>query len=321
MGTTLALLLIVIPSIFSAHSSLQQEVSIQNMGNILVQDNFAETIFFEYGAETGIIGTQIGLQPPWDSVTYGWPIEVDDTYARGGSKSIYIKVTPSGEEGVGDSLRRAFVEESASSHGQQEFYWSWWVYFDDVWANDEPDGSYGGRVGDIQIWMRAEGTSGYRWWGVRFGIEPDGNREIYVSWVEHKFPLTTREQWDYDSGKYLQGSGHWRNTWIQFQLYIKMSTDPEVGKRKAWIYNSDTEEEITVMDETGITDPTGYDRWDDDNFYFTLGSSIGGDDQVGSYPFGPCLYTDYENQHEWIWVDDCVAATEKVPHDYRVVEK
>jgi len=52
----LTLLLIATPSINSANSSLQQESVISNQGTVLVQDNFASTIFYEYGAESGNLG-------------------------------------------------------------------------------------------------------------------------------------------------------------------------------------------------------------------------------------------------------------------------
>ena len=111
--------MIILP-INSALSSLQQEQTTQSTGTITYQKNFADEIFFEYGAETGV------LQPPFDQIHTGGIIEVDDTYARTGTKSIYFyqKAPPKT-----DMERRCHLRLYGRTHEQTEGYLSWWVWF------------------------------------------------------------------------------------------------------------------------------------------------------------------------------------------------
>jgi len=123
---TILTLLLIATSINSAHSSLQQELSIRNTANVLIQDNFAETIFFEYGAESGTL-------EPWDWVgIWGAPetkIEFEESIIHSGGKS--LKFTTD----LSSALEQGYPQPRAQLnwHGGIELelteaYISYWIH-------------------------------------------------------------------------------------------------------------------------------------------------------------------------------------------------
>ena len=277
------LLLIAVSSINSTHSSLQQVFVIQSMGSILVQDNFADAILFEYGAESGV------LQPPWDiaggsgSGSQGDSyVAVDNTHVRTGSQAVKFYQQPPPKD---DKARRIVLRKWNSGH--KEFYLSWWLYFDDTWLEDTtPDGAV---LGAIHNWF---GPLGDRW-----AYLTSANMRV---WKSRKVGTGLRLPF---------GSSSWTssdyfaplNQWFHLQIYVKWAKD-NTGVVRFW-YN-----DILVREETGIkTDPEGYSQWQSD-FDYKSGAP---------YPaFSIILYNSKGTPERWYWADDIVAATEKVPETY-----
>jgi len=292
---TMMMLLLIATSINSVHLSLQQDYQIQNVGNILIQDNFAETIFFEYGAESG------ELQPPWDSVQgdgveFGLA-EISTTHVRTGTKSVYMyQKAPTKTE----NERRVHFRESGTSHGQDEFYVSWWMYFDNRWLTTDPDG-WGTTLGGWQWWFR-QGNA-LRFWSCRWHIDLI-DREISANHMEHRFP--TMEVVKVGDGEVSQPLTSYLNQWVCFQLYFKKhATD---GIVRAWFYNG-VDEELVYEKTNYCTDPTTYSQWESRSMSYYSGEVPG---------WGMELYQAEESFESWVWVDDVVMATEKIPYTYGV---
>ena len=297
----LVLLLIATPSINSVHSSLQQAFSIQSMGNILIQDGFGNT-FFEYGAEYGV------LEPPWDTYATGHddpPFEpskreVSSDKARTGSKSIYFYQPPPPK--TGDQRHPGLRLYQTDS---KDFYFSWWSYFDNRWLTEDTNG-WGTTMGGWQVFFGPTGEK-WRWWcGGRFFVSPtsrvvkfsygvhvNGYESDWWSLKQYAEIITT----EYYITDYL-------NQWVHFQVYINFTTD-NAGTVKAWFNNN------LVMDKSGFaTDPQGHCAW---NHYNCIWA-------VNEYPFLVIeLYQSTDSFESCLWIDDVVAATEKVPESYRVV--
>jgi len=300
VGTILTLLLIVTLPIYSANSSLQQEFSIQTMGNILIQDNPTETIFFEYGAESG------ALQPPWDSVSGSGITEVDDTYVRTGTKSIYMYQTgpPKGDQG-----RRNHLREHGSSHGKSEGYISWWLYISSQMLETEDASRV--TLGGWQLWFGPSGSTWMWWEGGRFRIMADKRIQYSYRWGNaygYDFDDDATAQEDQSATSY--SANDYVNQWVHFQIYWKIHQT--AGECAFWFNDN------LVANITGLhSDPRYYSSsWNNNPnggqiyFRYTCG---------GPYPnIGPELYQDENSFENWIWIDDVVAATEKVQGTYGV---
>lgn len=328
VGTILTLLLIAMPSIYSASSSLQQEFSIPSMGNILIQDIFAETIFFEYGAEPGIIGTQIGLQPPWDEVRgsgtggYGGTLEIDDTHARTGTKSIYFYQEPPPKV---DADRRVTLQYYGSSHQKHEGYWSWWMYVDGQMLLDNLD--WGPNLGGYGIRFGPEDEKLYRW-GMGVSWHVSISKRIYYSYGTNRLTDGIEFADDLPEGTWylddVEGYESYtlddfENEWVHFQFYFKIANGTD-GATKAWFSAPDSGiiTPVLIADYGNIaTDPRGYSEWTDDPIY-------GGNcdflyKNPDAYPkLDIMLYQGVDSFENWMWVDDVVAATEKVLGTYGV---
>ena len=299
--TILTLLLIATPSINSADSSLQQEVSIQNTGDILFsQDNFTETIFFEYGAESG------ELQPPFDVAgpmgsgdKSGSYVQVDNAHVRTGAEAVEFYQIPSNKS---DAQRRV---ELRYHNTRKEFYLSWWVYFPDNMEEDTP--SWGTTLGGFQSFFGPQGINKWLYWtGFRFGSSP--SRTIIVSYrppfKNYDGGGGNSQSWStsYNIGDYL-------NQWVHFQMYVKWAID-YTGVYRAWINND------LVAELTGIkNDPQSYDLWynDPENGEECIYAS--------GYPYPFIVNELYQSQNSperWYWIDDIVGADEKVPDTYGV---
>ncbi|MCW4051989.1 MAG: polysaccharide lyase, partial [Candidatus Bathyarchaeota archaeon] len=266
-------------------------------------------ILFEYGAESGV------LQPPWSlyAMTHGDPPfapsknEVSSERARTGSKSMYFYQVPPSKTG---DQRHPGVRYYDMQ--EKEFYLSWWTYFDGRWLVNDVDG-WGTTLGGWQIFFgpSAESPGGkWRWWtGGRFYIHQTSR---YVSfgygWGKHSDALdyspdaeAIEQTWqsNYRVTDYL-------NQWVHFQLYIKFEAD-NTGIVRAW-FNDDLFAEKTNIK----TDPSSYAEWSQYNCVWA----------VSEYPFIVVeLYQSTESFESWMWVDDVVAATEKVTESYGVLDK
>jgi len=296
-------LLIVDTSIDLVHSSLQQEVTIQSRGSILAENSFVDKIFFEYGGETGV------LQPPWDHVgpmpeaPVSYAI-VDTAHARSGTRSMKL-YQPSPPKS--DGQRR--VSNRYYQTGYKEFYVSWWVYFDNLWQTT----GWGSTLGGWQIFFGPSSTPYYWWTGGRFRIHSD--RHVLFNYRFGKISggvdfsaagNAIAQTWD--TNYYI--TDH-LNQWIHFQVYVKFRAD-NTGVVRAWLNN------VLVAEKTGIkTDPSGYGEWNN--------NPVDGTQcvwRVSEYPWIVIeLYQHTDSAESWIWVDDVVAATEKVPANYEVADK
>lgn len=298
--TILTFLLIASPLINSAGSSLQQELSIQNTANVLIQNNFADKIFFEYGAESGV------LQPPWDKVgAVGYPSStiIDDSHARSGTYSMKLY---QGQPTKTEKERR--VSNRLYSTDRKEFYVSWWVYFDSQWDNQDSWSTLGG-------WQTFFGPSGedpagkWRWWtGGRFQVHGNGYLQFAYGWgkAEGASDFSANAESIEQSWATSYYVSDYYDQWVHFQVYVKMANGTD-GTVTAWFNNN------LVANKTGIkTDPSGYSEFTSNNCIWAN----------NPYPWIVIeLYQDTTSFESWIWVDDVVAATEKIPQSYGVIDK
>jgi len=317
----LTLLLIATLSINSAYSSLQEEFSIQNTGNILTQDNFADTIFFEYGAESGV------LQPPFDLVgphgsgdKSGSYTKVVSSPVRTGTKSveIYQKRPPKS-----DAQRRVVIMKTQETGwNKREFYLSWWVYFPSDYAWDGPDAnSFGTNLGGWQLWFGP--PSNRHQWRTRaiFRLRSGSSRELQFQYSFWEFPDTNNDgdfdeddtsRFNNNTGVYIDEN---LNQWIHFQLYLKMTTGSDSVVR-AWVDNNLVFEKTTWTSDITAAAPEAYSDWSGENCDWM--SSFNPD----GYPmFRFKIYDDEDSGEKKMNIDDIVWATEKVPESYRVVDK
>ena len=315
--TILTLLLIVAISINSVHSSLQQVFTIHSMGNILVQDNFANTIFFEYGAESGVLQPPMDLIGPYGSGDKsGSYTAITSSVARTGTKAveIYQKAPPKS-----DAQRRVLLDKFQLdfSPKHREYYFSWWVYFPDEspWNTDDPD-SWGTNIYENKIQFGPPDNRHQWHTAIVFRIDPH-DRHIYLSYKWHKYPaIGVRKDWNYHSNFYVDEH---LNEWIHLQYYEKITTGSESVIR-AWINNDMFMEKTTWTDTVdGVTikcaAPEGYPEWDEYDCDWYRSSAEG-------YPVSSIkLYDDSDSKEKRYYVDDIVWATEKVPETYKVVDK
>jgi len=333
IGTILTLLLIATPAIFSANSSLQPEFSIQNMGNILIQDNFAETIFFEYGAESGVVGTQQGLQPPWDNLRgsgtggYGGTLEIDDTHARTGSKSIYLYQEPPPKV---DADRRVTLQLYGSTTQQHEGYWSFWMYVDNNFVTENPE--WGPNLGGFGIRFGPSGGKLYRWGlGASFHVSSGATKRIWASLGINELTdgihFSTEADNELDGQWYLDDvipyyMNDFVGEWVHWQMYFKIDTTLSGnGIHRMWFSapeHTPVIEPTLFQNVTGVNnDPRAYSAWNNPpvgsgpcEFYFK--------NPDAKPKMSVMLYQGLESFENWMWVDDVVAATEKVPETYGV---
>jgi len=303
VGAILPLLLIAALSINSAHSSLQQESSIQSMGTILNQDNFADNIFFEYGAEYGV------LQPPWDIVGpmgsgdhSGSNVQVDDTYVRTSSQAVKFYQLPPPRSDAQRRVELRYIDT------KKEYYISWWAYFPSGqgWEDADIDG-WGTTLGGYQSFFGPSGDK-WRWWtGARFGLMKSARKLLFsYSWgkrggVDDFDSGAEAEEQTWDTNYYI---GDYLNQWVHFQIHVKWANSSQ-GIVTSWFNNN------LVANKTGLnTDPSGYSRFTDDNCVWAHGQP---------YPFIVIEFYQSKNSPErWYWVDDIAGATEKVPDTYGV---
>jgi hypothetical protein len=316
--TILVLSLITTSSVNSVNPVLQKKALIQSMGNIASTrvSNFADKVFFEYGAESEV------LQPPWDEVE-AKPfdskhyLEISSTHARTGSKSIYMYQ----DEGPkSNAQRRVRVAIEGESHQRLEGYFSFWVYCDDqitVVSEDLSD-NWGPNLGGWQIFFGPSSNTGYWWTGGRFGILRTSKKVTFtysgchVNSGYERFSSAMEAQAQSWTSDFSYNDVSNRDRWVQYQVYWKIATNGN-GIVRAWVDGK------LIAEKTDITtDPRGFSEWN----YHSLGQCYMSGRNPGGYPkFKPEMYAGTNSAEIWYWVDDVVAATEKVPESYKVFDE
>jgi hypothetical protein len=258
------------------------------VGNILIQDNFAETIFFEYGAESGV------LQPPWDKAGPWWTASegkgsatTDSTHVRTGDLAVKLwQGTPPKNEADRRIVLREYIRTT-----EKDIYWSVWAYYPDMPVWD----------GSALYWHTGIGIS----WAIKTEVMVDFSglgMQMHKSgmiMIDYSNYFDTADDvhvdTDFDISDHL-------DEWIHFQFHLKLTADSS-GVAEAWI------NDVSYLSLTGLhSDPESFPAWDADNYYYVGGSPL----------VGASLYSDKLSLEATLWYDDMVAATEKVPETYGV---
>jgi hypothetical protein len=257
-------------------------------------------IFFEYGAESGV------LQPPWDAVgpegsgdKGGSYVQVDDTHVRTGSQCVKFYQVPPIKS---DAQRRVELRYVSTL---KEYYLSWWAYFPSGqgWESEDIDG-WGTTLGGYQAFFGPPGDK-WRWWtGGRFGISKSDRTILFAhGWGKSAsaddFDISAEaEEQEWATGYHIRD---YLDQWINFQVYVRWANNSQ-GIVRAWFNNN------LVAERTGLnTDPSGYSR-------FTEEDCVWGYSQP--YPFIVIEFYQSESSAErGYWVDDIIGATEKVPNN------
>lgn len=288
---TILTLLLIATSITSAHSSLQQEVSIQNTADILFsQDNFTETIFFEYGAESGV------LQPPWDfsgpngsEDTSGSEVTIVETPVRTGTKSMRFYQVPPPKS---DAQRR--VGAKYWSHTQHESYFSFWAYFPTGYDTAIETAGWLTIGGYTLYWNKEAG--GYVGLRARFFMYKDADG-LYTQMSWSRIEDGATSFWKNGDKSYLT-----LNQWHHFQIYLKNNAS---GNITAWVNDVQTAQWIEATDGASHGHQSGDYYWRGDRDTYTLIVETYGADNTP------------ENT---MYFDDIVGATQEIPENYGVIE-
>ena len=273
---------------------------------IIVWSGADTNIVFETGMETGV------LKPPWDRTEGEGTMQVSQTHVRSGSYSLYMyqKAPPKSEK-----ERRSHMKEFGSSLQMNEGYFSWWIYYDSQFAEDNPD--WGPVLGGWQLWWGPTATGPtYMWWnGGRFGIERT-NKKFKFSYGWGKMGGVP----DFDADAKATGHNWYLNyystdyigQWIHLQVYFKLGQASD-GIVRAWFNN------VLVAEKTGITtDPRGYSSWTN-NPVDGGGCTWRGECENDGFPnLTVELYQGTNSYENWLWVDDVVASITKVSESYYV---
>ena len=269
----------------------------------------ATDVFFEYGAESGL------LQPPFSPIgvspggTYcarssdpsgTW---VTREKVRTGSYALKDYIHPPPQN---NPCRRIHNQWWGNTH--DEFYFSVWVYFP---SSSTWDVLESGGMGDT--WCNVGGN-------LRTYFGPPSNPWKYstgMAWCVFRNTGMLRAQWNYQHGFHNQEDGLWDyplyvqdilDQWVQLQIYYKFH--PTNGAYHAWVtFENGTERDLGGA--TGkITDPRGYSDWGSDWEFRPIES--------GHVYLQDSLYQDYGMKSVLKYTDDMVASTTKVPDWYGV---
>ena len=267
------------------------------------------TIFFEYGAESG------SIVPPWDEAgaggsgsTEGAGVVIDDTYVRTGDHSLEL-FQPAPPKS--DAQRRIEIGLYGTSHNQNEFYFSWWMYFPSGFEDVVQDNEWGPVLGGTYLyWGNPNSDPQWQWSkGLRFRfiVTPygAGGFTVFPYLSGHDSTGANPALSDYEvsgwSGRQYPSTGEWHH----FQIYFKQG-DMNTGRIAAWIDNN------LCMDETTATHPSYFGEKESSDIY-------------SHYTDIPSLalesYCSQDTPAHEIWVDDVVASTQKVSENYGVINK
>ena len=275
----------------------QSSQTMTNYGSIVFLDP-ATDIFFEYGAESGV------LKPPWDFAglmgdgdrDYS-EVTVSSEQARTGTKSMkFYQESPI----KSDAERRVRCREWTDV-SFPEMYLSYWVYLPDNMKYDA--GGWSGQWSNLGgIGMRCGPTSWKHKYSQGFSLYlNDGNpRRFYFKETE-PYGEYTGEEHIYNSDYYLNNT--YANTWIHVQIYVKYSN----SSNGIWTgrINNDLVKNVTGR----INDPRGYSRWNDENLVFAYPNGVHGTVQ---------LYQRTTSPEAWCYADDVVFTDTKVSESYGV---
>ena len=250
--------------------------------------NPATDVFFEYGAESGI------LRPPFDHAGSmgsgdhsGSYAAVVGNVARSRARSVMLYQKPPPKS---DAQRRV---EMRKYDTKQEYYMSWWALFPDTFPS--------GEWKAIASQTLRYGVPGDTWkyknsWGFTLTGGPPRKIRIRVDNIYR----SQHDEWD--TGFVLNST--YLNTWIHFELYTKMGAN-FAGVHKAWING------ILVKELTGVTNDPRSDlsRWDSEQCYFVYHDE---------FFMSIKLYNDRDEPECWYYFDDVVLSHTYVPSSYHV---
>ena len=310
----LTLFLIATPSINSAYSSLQTEVSIPNTATIQY-DGFQSAIFFEYGAESGDFSGWDDYYPysrTKPSITI-----VSTEQARSGMKS--VKFSMVGGIKTDDQRRLGlFIHDDTGPFMKTGFYYSFWMYvplnIEDMIEHD-PNALF--NIGGLKWYFNElQWQYGARWrlyWSTTYQKVRAKIRIVAWDSTGGTSPSSTV----YEGTTYYFYHGDTSNViwshdvnygaWNHFQIYLKSVTD-NMGVWQAWV-NDDLLG--TISGEA--THPDAYLTPDPPASFYT---------QNNKYPHPQLMYyVNLDAPAGYLYADDVVIATEKVPENYVIVKE
>ena len=268
-----------------------------------------EPIIFEYGAEGGIVGKEPeGAYGPFDwAGASGGPVEdgyakITDVKARTGTKSVKFYQPPPYKS---DGDRRITLRKNYGSEHEQ--YLSYWVWYPD----EIVDNTCWRNLGGLKIRYETSPNENDR---ARNGISIHltGSSQLLLKVYNLYCPVrksssgSLGEDGTYTevhSGVYLNSS--YRNTWIQMQLYIKVSNNTD-GGYKFWLNGNEI---VSVMGYK--TDPRCRGDWTSEGWYYQYSDD-------GTPYVSITIYNGRNEPEVWCWVDDIVVSREYVPDTYGV---
>jgi len=206
-AVTIFTLLLILTTVNSVHSILQQESNILSMG-IVQYDDFQSSVIWQSGAESGDFSA-------WDAIDSSSieGITISNTEVHGKSRSIKFYIAD-GNKNDDDRRLGLFIHDVESVY-QTGFYLSYWVYFPSN-IEDMIDKSYNWlTIGGLKWYFYK-----YRWsFGARWALQwNNGKIRVRLHIGGHM------NSWsDIDYG-----------AWNHFQIYLKSKTDP-TGAWQAWV--------------------------------------------------------------------------------------
>ena len=251
----------------------------------------SEDIFFEYGAESGV------LHPPWDIAGGSGTgsqgdsyVQVDNTHVMTSDEAVKFYI----EGGAKDDRGRRIILRKWET--KREYFLSAWCYF----PTDYPFGASG--QGSIILATNAWfGPSGNRWkWLTTAKFYISSQQSVMTS---YRLPFGQSSDESYvNSGEDITF-----NKWFQFQIHAKWETDT-TGQYE-WFFGDSTGEIYSRTVSNIKTDPEGYAGFTGDYAY------------AGGVPYPSASIIEYVSTSYpeiYHWVDDIVGATERIPETYRV---
>jgi len=267
---------------------------------IVQYNDFQSSVIWQSGAESGDFSA-------WDAVdsssTGG--VRVTSELSRGGSKSIKF-IMEGGQKNDDDRRLGVFVHETDAVY-QMGFYWSYWVYIPS--AIDDMVSNGGFAIGGLKwYFLRYKWSYGARW--RLYYSSSYGETRAYIHIGGH---INSGYEPPQDGVDYNPPSDvHWYSdiiygAWNHFQIYLKSATD-NTGVWQAWV-NDDLLGTISNQP----THPNAFLNPPQDANFFSQ-------DNLCPHP-QIMYYGDYDISEGYLYIDDAVIATEKVPENHLVVDE
>jgi len=295
---TIFTLLLILTTVNSVHSILQQESNILSMG-IVQYNDFQSAIYWQYGAESGDFGS-------WDAIDSSSinGIAISSSEVHGGSKSIRFYMAD-GSKSDDDRRLGLFIHNTDGVY-QTGFYWSFWIYIPSN-IEDMIDPEYNWlTIGGLKwYFLNFKWSFGARWrlyyssgYGavralVFIGPHINSGYEPPQQGIEYNQPSDVYWYHDITYG-----------AWNHFQIYLKSITD-STGEWKAWV-----NDDLLGTIDNQPTHPNAFLNPPQDASFFS---------QNNVYPHPQLMYYVDKNAPGGIlYADDVVIATEKVSASYTV---